>query len=71
MEIYKESNKNEFNKIVKSEKNIKIIKNEHFKNIDFYIAQNKWISINKLTSPKMNFVIYNEKLRKALEEFLK
>ena len=73
MTIYKEKDKLQFDEFLKSEKksNVKKISNNTFKNIDFYVCKNKWISINKKTSPEMHFVIHNYKLRSAIESFLK
>lgn len=73
MTIYKETDKLQFDEFLKSEKksNVKKISNNTFKNIDFYVCKNKWVSINKKTSPEMHFVIYNYKLRSAIESFLK
>ena len=72
MKIFKETNLNEFEEFINlpENKNIKKIKNNTFKNIDFDINKNKWIMINKKTSPEIHFVIYNDKLRKAIETFL-
>ena len=72
MTIFKEKGKSEFDEFLKKEKksNIKKIENNSFKNIDFFVCKNKWISINKKTSPEMHFVIYNQKLRGAIEAFL-
>ena len=73
MTIYKETDKLQFDEFLKSEKksNVKKISNNTFKNIDFYVCKNKWVSINKKTSPEMHFVIHNYKLRSAIESFLK
>ena len=72
MTIFKEKDKSKFDEFLKKEKksNFKKIENVSFKNIDFFICKNKWISINKKTSPEMHFVIYNQKLRGAIEAFL-
>ena len=50
--------------------NITIIQKDIFKNIDFYINDEKWIVINKKTTPEIHFVIYHEKLVNAIREFL-
>lgn len=47
------------------------ISEERFRNIDFYHSKGKWMIINKLSAPVVHFVIYNTKLRNALEKFLK
>lgn len=72
MTIYKEKDKSKFDEFLNNEKksNVKKISNNTFKNIDFYVCKNKWVSINKKTSPEMHFVIYNYKLRNAIESFL-
>ena len=72
MTIYKEKDKKDFEELLKKEKksNVKKLENSSFKNIDFYICKNKWISINKKTSPEMHFVIHNYKLKSAIESFL-
>lgn len=72
MKIYKEDDENEFNKFLNEAQgtNIKKIKKDIFKNIDFCINENNWIIINKEISPKIHFVIFNEKLIEALKIFL-
>lgn len=72
MTIYKEKDKSKFYEFLNNEKksNVKKISNNTFKNIDFYVCKNKWVSINKKTSPEMHFVIHNYKLRNAIESFL-
>ncbi len=71
MKIFKEENENDFNRFIEKEKikNLPIIKKETFNNIDFCISK-KWIIINKLNSPKIHFVIYNEKLKNAINAFI-
>lgn len=71
MKIFKQENDNEFKEFLKKEKVqvIQEIKKDAFKNIDFYISKNA-IIINKLSSPKIHFVVYNEKLTNALKAFL-
>ena len=72
MDIYKENNKDKFNEFMKKEKNknIKKIEKNIFKNIDFYVNGDKWVIINKKTSPEMHFVIHHEKLINAIRTFL-
>ena len=72
MKIYKEKDKNEFIKFLNEEENIdyKKIENPLFKNIDFYVKKNKWVVINKKIDEKIHFVIFNDKLRTAIETFL-
>ena len=73
MEIYKEGDKEKFKEFMKGQDKSKIqkIQNNTFKKIDFDICKNNWIIINKKTSPEIHFVIYNPKLRDAIETFLK
>ena len=40
-----------------------------FKNINIHIIENKQIIISKINKPITHFVIYNEKLIKAIENF--
>lgn len=72
MKIYKACDKEQFDKFMEKEKNenITIIQKDIFKNIDFYINDEKWIVINKKTTPEIHFVIYHEKLVNAIREFL-
>ncbi len=72
MTIYKEKDKYEFEKFMKQneKENIKKVKKDNFKNIDFCINEDKWIMINKENTPKIHFVIYHEKLIKAIKTFL-
>ena len=72
MKIYKEQDKEDFEKFMKknNEKNIQKIKKDIFKNIDFYINEDEWIIINKEISPEIHFVIYHEKLVSAIKTFL-
>ncbi len=72
MKIYKEKDKIKFEDFInKTEnKNIKKVKKNIFKNIDFYINDDKWICINKKISPEIHFVIFNEKLINAIKTFL-
>lgn len=72
MEIFKEDNKDEFKTFMNMQNSneIKTVKKDCYKNIDFSINKNKWVMINKKTSPQMHFVIYNSKLRSAFETFL-
>ena len=73
MTIFKEKDKSKFDEFLNNEKksNVKKISIKTFKNIDFFVCKNKWISINKKTSPEIHFVIHNYKLRSAIESFLK
>lgn len=72
MKIFKETDVDDFKKFMTENKNENLInvQKEEFKNIDFCINKGKWIMINKKNSPKIHFVIYNEKLRDALHSFL-
>lgn len=72
MNIYKETDKATFEKFMnkKENQNIQKIEKDIFKNIDFYINEDKWVVINKKTSPEMHFVIYHEKLINAIKAFL-
>ena len=71
MKIFKEDDEVKFNNFLKKDKveNLQRVKKDDFKNIDFCISKNL-IIINKLNSPKIHFVIYNEKLKNALKTFL-
>ncbi|MBO4815892.1 MAG: helix-turn-helix transcriptional regulator [Clostridia bacterium] len=71
MKIFKEENEKEFKELLEKEKTQEPqkIKKEEFKNIDFW-TNNNCIIINKLNSPKIHFVVYNEKLKNALKTFL-
>ena len=72
MEIYKENDKEKFDAFMSSEKNKEIqkIEKDIFKNIDFCINEDKWVMINKKTSPEIHFVIFYEKLMNAIKNFL-
>lgn len=72
MEIYKEEDKNAFDEFINNEENktIKKIEKDIFKNIDFYINEDKWIIINKKIKPEIHFVIHHEKLKNAIKTFL-
>lgn len=72
MKIFKEDDQEKFDEFMKSEKSndIKHIKKDCFKNINFHINKNKWIMISKKLSPKIHFIIYNKKLMNAIETFL-
>ena len=72
MEIYKETDKIAFEEFMNKSKNdnIKTIQKDIFKNIDFCINEDKWVMINKKMPPEMHFVIFQEKLRKPIEDFL-
>lgn len=72
MKIYKEIDKEQFDKFIKEneQENIQKIKKDIFKNIDFYINDNNWIIINKQTKPEIHFIIYHEKLISAIKTFL-
>lgn len=58
MKIFK---KTEFENFMNQEENRKFqkIKKDIFKNIDFYLHEDKWIMINKINTPEIHFVIYN------------
>ena len=72
MKIYKEADNEEFEEFmnIDENKNLKIIKKDIFKNIDFCINEDKWVMINKNDLPKIHFVIYNDKLKDAIKNFL-
>ena len=72
MKIYKETDKKDFEKFIKApeNKNFQKLKKDTFKNIDFYINEDKWIIINKKTAPEIHFVIYHERLINAIKNFL-
>ncbi len=72
MTIFKENEEEKFKEFLNKEqnKNTYQINKQVFKNINFVINPNKWVMINKTTSPQIHFVIHNYKLRKAVETFL-
>ena len=72
MKIFKESNDSEFKEFINKDenKNYQVVKKENFKNIDFCTNEDKWVMINKNTSPQIHFVIYNDKLKTAIKDFL-
>ena len=73
MTIFKEADKEKFEEFMNNEGNfpdVKKIKKDIFSNIDFYVRKNKWVMVNKQTSPEIHFVIHNSKLRDAIEQFL-
>ena len=72
MTIYKEDDADKFYELLSKQENIDTtnIQKDIFKTIDFTINSGKWIMINKLTTPEIHFVIYNPKLRFAIEDFL-
>lgn len=43
---------------------------DKFENIDFTICGDKFISVNKISTPHMHFVIFNKQLNKAILKFL-
>ena len=70
MTIFKENDEEEFQSFLRENSDYKKISNNTFKNIDFYIKKNKWVIINKNLGSKIHFVIFNDKLRTAIEQFL-
>ena len=72
MTIFKENDKDEFEEFMKKDENsdVERVQKDIFKNIDFYINKDKWVMIHKKISPEIHFVIYNYKLRSAIEIFL-
>ncbi len=79
MDIYDESRISEFEEFKKKElelegDNIKELDNDHltktFKNMKFTICKNKWLIITKTNAPTIHFVIYHEKLRNTIENFI-
>lgn len=72
MTIFKESDSKEFLEFMNKEKisELRKIEKDLFKNIDFVVNKNKWIMINKKLDPEIHFVIYNHKLRNAIDAFL-
>ena len=72
MTIFKENDKDEFQKFMEKDENsdVERVEKDIFKNIDFYINKDKWVMIHKKISPEIHFVIYNYKLRSAIETFL-
>ncbi len=74
MDIYREFDKENFDRFINNEKeensDIQKIEKNIFKNIDFYINDDKWVIINKKTSPEIHFVIRQEKLLSAIKTFL-
>lgn len=71
MVIYTAEKEEEFQEFLRKEDkgDLREITSEHFKNMDFIISRN-WVAMNKLLSPKIHFVIYNEKLRNAVRSYL-
>ncbi|MBQ7707643.1 MAG: helix-turn-helix transcriptional regulator, partial [Lachnospiraceae bacterium] len=71
MVIYTADKEKEFEEFLRSEDDgsIKNITCSTFKNMDFTISR-KWVSMNKALSPKIHFVIYNEKLGNAIRTYL-
>ena len=74
MDIYKENDKDLFDKFIYKERinnnHIQKVEKNTFKNIDFLINGDKWVVINKNNFTQMHFVIYHEKLIKAIKNFL-
>ena len=72
MTIYKENDKEQFEEFIKQneKENIQELKKDNFKNIDFYINEDKWVIINKKTNPEIHFVIHHEKLVNTIKTFL-
>ena len=70
MTIFKENDEEEFQIFLRENSDYKKISSNTFKNIDFYIKKNKWVIINKNLGSKIHFVIFNDKLRTAIEQFL-
>lgn len=72
MNIYKESDKTAFEEFIKKEenKNIQKIEKDIFRNIDFYMNEDKCVIINKKDSPELHFVIHHEKLINSIRAFL-
>ena len=71
MVIYTADKEKEFEEFLRSEDDgsIRNITSGKFKNMDFTVSR-KWISMNKQLSPKIHFVIYNEKLQNAIRTYL-
>ncbi len=73
MTIYREGEESKFLKFLEEEKGkakITTCKKDGFDNIDFYINSGKWVSVNKIESPKVHFVIHNCRLVNSIEELL-
>lgn len=72
MVIYKEDDIDKFNDFINKPENLDTIdiQKDIYNNINFTINKGKWIMINKLANPEIHFVIYNSKLRFAIEDFL-
>lgn len=72
MKIYKETDKEEFEKLLNdlNPQKMQHIEKKEFKNIDFCICDNNWVIINKKLSPEIHFVIYHEKLCTAIKSFI-
>ncbi|MBR1883337.1 MAG: hypothetical protein IJ809_00025 [Clostridia bacterium] len=72
MYIYTNKNMEKFLELTKKvEKDFQKVKLEKYKNTEFYINSDKWISINKLNNEPICFVIYNSKLMNAIKDFIK
>ncbi len=71
MVIYTADKEKEFEEFLRSEDDdsVKNISCSTFKNMNFTISR-KWVSLNKELSPKIHFVIYNEKLGNAIRTYL-
>ena len=72
MTIFKADDIDKYDEFINQKDNMDMfnVKNKAFKNIDFTINKGKFVIINKLTAPQMHFVIYNPKLRNAIETFI-
>ena len=73
MKIFKEEDHSKLNEWMQKEDTSKIIKieSDKFKNIDFSICNNKWVMVHKKNASEIYFVIYQDKLRNAIETFLR
>lgn len=62
-------NEDDFNNFISKYKNIEKIETSIYKNIDFYNSE-EFIVINKKTIPKIHFIIYNQKLKSSINQFI-
>ncbi len=74
IKFYSSENEEEFNSFIKnsvSDSKVHEIRKKEFPNISFTVNSGKWISINRIVSDPIHFVVFNKRLIKAIDVFLK
>ena len=73
IKFYSDKNEKDYNSFIKNSSDyseVYEIKKPEFPNISFTVNSNEWISVNRIVSEPLHFIVFNKRLINAIEVFL-